>query len=96
MDQDKQEPKSVELLEEEKLIAKKYPMGLPNAGSVFLQKRLNKGHKYFDSGDYQMAKQNPTQPMQANKVITGSIIPTPETVTKLKCFLIKTSNLAKK
>ena len=25
--------------------------------SAFLQKRLGKGTKYFDSGDYQMAKQ---------------------------------------
>ncbi len=25
--------------------------------SAFLQKRLAKGQKYFDSGDYQMAKQ---------------------------------------
>jgi hypothetical protein len=30
----------------------------PMAGhSAFLQKRLAKGQKYFDSGDYQMAKQ---------------------------------------
>ncbi len=27
--------------------------------SAFLQKRLAKGQKYFDSGDYQMAKQRP-------------------------------------
>ena len=33
--------------------------GRPGGGgqSAFLQKRLGKGMKYFDSGDYQMAKQ---------------------------------------
>ena len=33
--------------------------GRPGGGgqSAFLQKRLGKGQKYFDSGDYQMAKQ---------------------------------------
>lgn len=92
---DQKDNKSVEKLEEEKLIAKKYPMGLPKAQSIFLQKRMNKGQKYFDSGDYQMAKQNAKQ-MQMNNAITGTIIPTPETVTKLKSFMIKTSNLAKK
>lgn len=37
----------------------RYPQTVrPMAGhSAFLQKRLAKGQKYFDSGDYQMAKQ---------------------------------------
>ncbi|RZF35834.1 hypothetical protein LSTR_LSTR008940 [Laodelphax striatellus] len=47
----------LEKLEEAKLKAK-----FPNAPgfrghSAFLQKKLAKGQKYFDSGDYQMAKQ---------------------------------------
>ncbi len=29
--------------------------------STFLQKRLAKGQKFFDSGDYQMAKQKSTR-----------------------------------
>ena len=58
--------------EEEKKLKAKYPQvhvprGIggrppgvgpaPGPHSAFLQKRLAKGQKYFDSGDYQMAKQ---------------------------------------
>lgn len=55
------EPSAFELekVEEAKLKAK-YPGGLggrPGGHSAFLQKRLAKGQKFFDSGDYQMAKQ---------------------------------------
>ncbi|TDG39673.1 hypothetical protein AWZ03_013906 [Drosophila navojoa] len=96
MDHNQKEVKSAEQLEEAKLMAKKYPKGLPKPESIFLQKRMKKGQKYFDSGDYQMAKQNPAKPMQVDKEITGSLIPTPESVSKLKCSLTKTSNLAKK
>lgn len=49
----------LEKKEEEKL-HQRYPTQSirPMAGhSAFLQKRLAKGQKYFDSGDYQMAKQ---------------------------------------
>ncbi|BES90153.1 cAMP-regulated phosphoprotein/endosulfine conserved region [Nesidiocoris tenuis] len=45
----------IEKLEEAKLMAK-YPLA-GGGHSSFLQKRLNKNQKYFDSGDYQMAKQ---------------------------------------
>lgn len=66
-------------MEEEKLKAK-YPQamggfGRPGGHSAFLQKRLQKGQKYFDSGDYQMAKQKTGGGMAkqifANKVTTG-------------------------
>ena len=50
----------IEKTEEQKLKSK-FPAlgGRPGGGgqSAFLQKRLGKGQKYFDSGDYQMAKQ---------------------------------------
>jgi len=51
-------PHDVEKQEEAKLSVR-YPAAVkPMAGhSAFLQKRLAKGQKYFDSGDYQMAKQ---------------------------------------
>merc|ERR1712165_264545 len=66
----RQEQANIEKAEEVKLRAK-YPQvnkpvvpggGAGGAGgggghSAFLQKRLAKGQKYFDSGDYQMAKQ---------------------------------------
>jgi hypothetical protein len=58
--------------------------------SAFLQKRLAKGQKYFDSGDYQMAKQKPrgaggipgrlAMPVLAQPP-TGETIPTPELVS---------------
>ena len=38
--------------------------------SAFLQKRLAKGQKYFDSGDYQMAKQRPRG--AANRPLLGA------------------------
>ena len=66
-----QQKAEIERLEEQKLKSK-FP-GVPNrpmaAGgggghSAFLQKRLAKGQKFFDSGDYQMAKQK-------NRLIPG-------------------------
>jgi len=96
--------KAVEKLEEEKLRAK-YPTvgsGLrgdgPGGHSAFLQKRLQKGQKYFDSGDYQMAKQKGGGIKQvfANKVPTGdaipSAIPTPESVPARKTSIIQPCN----
>lgn len=55
---------AIERAEEQKLLTK-YGQGhvAPHSGagggghSAFLQKRLAKGQKFFDSGDYQMAKQ---------------------------------------
>jgi len=45
--------------QEEAKLSVRYPAAMkPMAGhSAFLQKRLAKGQKYFDSGDYQVAKQ---------------------------------------
>lgn len=76
-----QNAQEVEKLEEEKLKAK-FPQamggggfGRPGGHSAFLQKRLQKGQKYFDSGDYQMAKQKTggglAKQIFANKVTTG-------------------------
>lgn len=69
------------------------PRGL-GGHSAFLQKRLQKGQKYFDSGDYQMAKQKGGGVKQvfANKVPTGEAIPTPETVPVRKTSIIQTCN----
>lgn len=41
--------------EEEKKLKAKHPC-IQRPGSEFLQKRLQRGQKYFDSGDYNMAK----------------------------------------
>lgn len=45
-------------LEEEKKLKARHP-AIQRPGSEFLQKRLQRGQKYFDSGDYNMAKSNP-------------------------------------
>ncbi|EDW62778.1 alpha-endosulfine [Drosophila virilis] len=85
----------LERIEEKKLMPK-YPSGLPSGHSVFLQKRLHKGHKFFDSGDYQMAKQIGVKQILANKAITGDIIPTPETVPVRKYSIIQPFKYAAK
>lgn len=69
--------------------------------SAFLQKRLAKGQKYFDSGDYQMAKQKTrgglggiaagnrlAMPVLAQPP-TGETIPTPELVPARKTSIIQ-------
>lgn len=105
----RQEQATIEKAEEVKLRAKypqapkpvQVPGGGPGAGgggghSAFLQKRLAKGQKYFDSGDYQMAKQKGprgpagrlTIPLAAQPP-TGDTIPTPDTVPARKSSIIQ-------
>lgn len=96
-------PQEMEKKEEEKLKAK-YAIPTANGGrigghSAFLQKRLSKGQKYFDSGDYQMAKQKMggvfAQPSAKTTgpqfVATGEAIPTPESVPVRKTSLVQPS-----
>ncbi|XP_028160963.1 alpha-endosulfine [Ostrinia nubilalis] len=93
------DPKELEKLEEAKLKAK-FPNAMlgrgPGGHSAFLQKRLAKGQKFFDSGDYQMAKQRPGNlaapfkaPAVPAKLPTGDAIPTPETVPVRKTSIIQ-------
>jgi len=110
----REEQATIERAEEQKLRAK-YPKANkpmpPSAGgggpagggcgghSTFLQKRLAKGQKYFDSGDYQMAKQKTgpkgvagrlTIPVQGlSQPPTGDTIPTPDTVPARKSSIIQ-------
>ena len=75
------------------------PSGAAGGGghSAFLQKRLAKGQKYFDSGDYQMAKQKSPRgaagrlaiPVLAAQPPTGDTIPTPDTVPARKSSIIQ-------
>lgn len=92
------QPKELEKMEEAKLKAK-FPNAIlgrgPGGHSAFLQKRLAKGQKFFDSGDYQMAKQRPGNlagpfkvPAPA-KLPTGDAIPTPDTVPVRKTSIIQ-------
>ncbi|XP_059488396.1 cAMP-regulated phosphoprotein 19 [Neocloeon triangulifer] len=93
----------IEKLEEAKLKAR-YPKNIqPMSGhSAFLQKRLAKGQKFFDSGDYQMAKQKSSSVAAAAKprvtsvmqpFATGEAIPTPETVPVRKTSIIQQPKL---
>ena len=108
----KQEKVNIEREQEQKLKSK-YPqarplgggpgLGAPGGGagggghSAFLQKRLAKGQKYFDSGDYQMAKQNKPRPGGPGRMMipvlaqppTGDTIPTPDTVPARKTSIIQ-------
>ncbi|KAK5915038.1 hypothetical protein CesoFtcFv8_000672 [Champsocephalus esox] len=68
---------------EEAKLKSRYPnLGNKPGGSDLLRKRLQKGQKYFDSGDYNMAKakiknkQLPTAAPEKTE-ITGDHIPTP-------------------
>uniref|UniRef100_A0A670KBS2 Alpha-endosulfine n=2 Tax=Podarcis muralis TaxID=64176 RepID=A0A670KBS2_PODMU len=99
--QDSQEKEAVipERAEEAKLKAKYPSLGLQKpGGSDFLMKRLQKGQKYFDSGDYNMAKakiknkQLPTAGTDKN-LVTGDHIPTPQDLPQRKSSLV-TSKLA--
>lgn len=101
----KQEKINIEKAEEVKLKAKFPQVNRPSGGggggagggghSAFLQKRLAKGQKYFDSGDYQMAKQKSrggphgrlAMPVLARP--TGETIPTPESVPMRKTSIIQ-------
>jgi hypothetical protein len=92
--------KNIEKEQEAKLRAR-YP-GLKAAGTnPLLQKRLSKGQqKYFDSGDYNMAKAGigGKKPIPTGQKLlllggeTGSAHPTPETIPIRKASLIPVSS----
>jgi len=71
-------------LEEEKL-KKKFPTAVRPGGSLFLQKKLmQRDKKYFDSGDYNMARGQAAkgpQPKLKGKTITGERLVVPDEPT---------------
>ncbi|XP_076847081.1 cAMP-regulated phosphoprotein 19b [Brachyhypopomus gauderio] len=84
---------SPEKAEEVKLKARYPHLGTKPGGSDLLRKRLQKGQKYFDSGDYNMAKakmKNKQLPSTtAEKAeITGDHIPTPQDLPQRKPSLV--------
>nr|XP_004649190.1 alpha-endosulfine-like [Jaculus jaculus] len=93
--QDTQEKEGIlpETAEEAKLKAKYPSLGQKPRGSDFLLKRLQKGQKYFDSGDYHMAKakmknkQLPSAVADRSRV-TGDHIPTPQDLPQRKSSLV--------
>ncbi|CAH8591279.1 unnamed protein product [Schistosoma bovis] len=79
----------------ESKIKAKYPgLNKQGVGSLLLQKRLNRGHKYFDSGDYNMARakilqqQKHVLPPQTEEAIlhesTGETMATPDSVPAVR------------
>ncbi|TDH17267.1 hypothetical protein EPR50_G00006920 [Perca flavescens] len=84
---------SPEKSEEAKLKARYPNLGNKPGGSDLLRKRLQKGQKYFDSGDYNMAKakiknkQLPTAAPEKTE-ITGDHIPTPQDLPQRKPSLV--------
>jgi len=89
----------IEKQEEDKLKIKYPAAAKPMAGhSAFLQKRLAKGQKYFDSGDYQMAKQTgkgkiSRAPFPPPILSVAPEIPTAETVINRKTSVVQPSKL---
>uniref|UniRef100_A0A3B4AAS1 Uncharacterized protein n=1 Tax=Periophthalmus magnuspinnatus TaxID=409849 RepID=A0A3B4AAS1_9GOBI len=84
---------SLEKAEEAKLKARYPNLGNKPGGSDLLRKRLQKGQKYFDSGDYNMAKakiKNKQLPTAAPEKaeITGDHIPTPQDLPQRKPSLV--------
>ncbi|KAL4660707.1 cAMP-regulated phosphoprotein 19-like [Arapaima gigas] len=84
---------SPERAEEAKLKARYPHLGTKPGGSDLLRKRLQKGQKYFDSGDYNMAKakmKNKQLPLAAAEKteITGDHIPTPQDLPQRKTSLV--------
>ncbi|XP_077420668.1 cAMP-regulated phosphoprotein 19-like isoform X2 [Vanacampus margaritifer] len=83
-----------EKAEEAKLKARYPNLGNKPGGSDLLRKRLQKGQKYFDSGDYNMAKakiknkQLPTAAAPEKTEITGDHIPTPQDLPQRKPSLV--------
>ncbi|XP_026862453.1 endosulfine alpha b [Electrophorus electricus] len=80
--------------EEAKLKAKYPNLSQKPGGSEFLMKRLQKGQKYFDSGDYNMAKakmknkQLPAAAGPEKNIVTGDHIPTPQDLPQRKSSLV--------
>uniref|UniRef100_A0A3Q0R666 Alpha-endosulfine n=1 Tax=Amphilophus citrinellus TaxID=61819 RepID=A0A3Q0R666_AMPCI len=96
---DSQEKNANPVKAEEAKLKAKYPgLGQRPGGSDFLMKRLQKGQKYFDSGDYNMAKakmKNKQLPVAGpdKNLVTGDHIPTPQDLPQRKSSLV-TSKLA--
>lgn len=80
------EPKQLTEMTEEDKFRSKFPGRKPNTTDV-MRKRLQKGGvKYFDSGDYNMAKSNSGEKKRPNLDVlgVGHGIPTPDKIPHRK------------
>ncbi|CAH8478889.1 unnamed protein product [Schistosoma turkestanicum] len=84
-----------ELKKESEKLRAKYP-GLVNNASSLLHRRLSKNVKYFDSGDYNMAKSRPlikdSLPSGNLGSPTGDTIPTVDNISILRNKSISLQN----
>ena len=73
--------------QQEAILRSKYK-NLPPKGGAFLQQRLARKNKYFDSGDYNMAKAKNggnVQPAGVEaKEVTGDHMPTPAEMPQMR------------
>jgi len=102
-------PPAEDLVKEEEMkLKKKFPTAVRPGGSLFLQKKLlQRDKKYFDSGDYNMARGQAAkgpQPKLKGKTITGERLvvpdeptgdshPSPELIPQRKVSISQTSKL---
>jgi len=102
-------PPAEDLVKEEEMkLKKKLPTAVRPGGSLFLQKKLlQRDKKYFDSGDYHMARGQAAkgpQPKLIGKTITGERLvvpdeptgdshPSPELIPQRKVSISQTSKL---
>uniref|UniRef100_A0A8C4X0D6 Endosulfine alpha b n=1 Tax=Eptatretus burgeri TaxID=7764 RepID=A0A8C4X0D6_EPTBU len=82
-----------EKMEEVKLHSKYPNLAQKSSGSSFLMKRMQRGQKYFDSGDYNMYKANQKHKSMASgdiekPPITGDHIPTPQDLPQRRPSLL--------
>jgi len=83
--QEGEDPQKILAQEEEKLKSR-FPTAVRPGGSLFLQKKLlQRGQKYFDSGDYNMARGQNAKvgpiPKLQGKTITGEKLAVPNMPT---------------
>lgn len=82
--------------EEEVKLRSKYPGVRGPGSSTFLQQRLSRGQRYFDSGDYNMAKAKSTKPVPSTTMgkpifpgASGDTIPPAEVIAHRKPSLVQ-------
>lgn len=84
--------------QQEAMLRAKYSGMKMQGGSALLQKRISKGHKFFDSGDYQMQKAKvPGVPVETEPKppvpVEHMVLPTPENVPQRKASIITNTKI---
>ncbi|CAK8678997.1 unnamed protein product [Clavelina lepadiformis] len=79
-------PREVEKQQEQLLVAKYGSLKAKCGGSLLKKRMANKGPKYFDSGDYNMAKAEMKKQSKSVEVtqVTGNHMPTVDELSKVR------------